>query len=94
VTGAPKIRAMEIIDSIEPTRRGPYAGAVGYISYSGNLDSCITIRTIVCHGDRASVQVGAGIVADSDPKTEWLETGSKARGVILALRMAAAGPLG
>jgi anthranilate synthase component I len=91
VTGAPKIRAMEIIDEIEPTRRGPYAGAVGYISYSGNLDSCITIRTIVCHGNRASVQVGAGIVADSDPKTEWLETCSKARGVILALRMAAAG---
>jgi anthranilate synthase component 1 len=91
VTGAPKIRAMEIIDGIEPTRRGPYAGAVGYISYSGNLDSCITIRTIVCHGNRASVQVGAGIVADSDPKTEWLETCSKARGVILALRMAAAG---
>ena len=92
VTGAPKIRAMEIIDGIEPTRRGPYAGAVGYISYSGNLDSCITIRTIVCHGNRASIQVGAGIVADSDPKTEWLETCSKARGVILALRMAA-GPL-
>jgi anthranilate synthase component 1 len=92
VTGAPKIRAMEIIDAIEPTRRGPYAGAVGYVSYSGNLDSCITIRTIVCHGNRASVQVGAGIVADSDPKTEWLETCSKARGVILALRMAAAGP--
>ena len=91
VTGAPKIRAMEIIDAIEPTRRGPYAGAVGYISYSGNLDSCITIRTIVCHGNRASVQVGAGIVADSDPKTEWLETCSKARGVILALRMATAG---
>jgi anthranilate synthase component 1 len=93
VTGAPKIRAMEIIDSIEPTRRGPYAGAVGYISYSGNLDSCITIRTIVCHGNRASIQVGAGIVADSDPKSEWLETCSKARGMILALRMAA-GSLG
>jgi anthranilate synthase component 1 len=91
VSGAPKIRAMEIIDEIEPTRRGPYAGAVGYVSYSGNLDSCITIRTIVCHGPRASIQVGAGIVADSDPKTEWLETGSKARGLILALRMAAAG---
>jgi anthranilate synthase component I len=89
VTGAPKIRAMEIIDGLEPTRRGPYAGAVGYISYSGTLDSCITIRTIVCHGTRASVQVGAGIVADSDPKAEWLETGSKARGLVLALRMAA-----
>jgi anthranilate synthase component 1 len=89
VTGAPKIRAMEIIDEIEPTQRGPYAGAVGYVSYSGTLDSCITIRTIVCHGRRASVQVGAGIVADSDPKTEWLETCSKARGLVLALRMAA-----
>jgi anthranilate synthase component 1 len=89
VSGAPKIRAMEIIDELEPTRRGPYAGAVGYMSYSGNLDSCITIRTVVCHGGRASVQVGAGIVADSDPKTEWLETVSKARGLVLALRMAA-----
>jgi anthranilate synthase component 1 len=89
VSGAPKIRAMEIIDEIEPTQRGPYAGAVGYVSYSGTLDSCITIRTIVCHGRRASIQVGAGIVADSDPKTEWLETCSKARGLVLALRMAA-----
>ncbi|MBI4629816.1 MAG: anthranilate synthase component I [Candidatus Rokubacteria bacterium] len=88
LTGAPKIRAMEIIDELEPTRRGPYGGAVGYVSYSGNLDSCITIRTVVCHGRRASVQVGAGIVADSDPKTEWLETCSKARGMVLALRMA------
>ena len=92
VTGAPKIRAMEIIEGLEPTQRGPYAGAVGYVSYSGNLDSCITIRTIVCHGTRASVQVGAGIVADSDPKTEWLETCSKARGLVLALRMATTGP--
>jgi anthranilate synthase component 1 len=90
LSGAPKIRAMEIIDEIEPTQRGLYAGAVGYVSYSGNLDSCITIRTVVCHGARASVQVGAGIVADSDPKTEWLETSSKARGLVLALRMAAA----
>jgi len=91
VTGAPKIRAMEIIDELEPTQRGPYAGAVGYVSYSGNLDSCITIRTIVCHGRRASVQVGAGIVSDSDPKAEWNETCSKARGLVLALRIAAAG---
>jgi anthranilate synthase component 1 len=90
VSGAPKIRAMEIIDEIEPTQRGPYAGAVGYVSYSGNLDSCITIRTIVCHGRRASIQVGAGIVADSDPKTEWQETCSKARGLVLALRIAGA----
>lgn len=88
LTGAPKIRAMEIIDELEPTQRGPYGGAVGYVSYSGNLDSCITIRTVVCHGRRASIQVGAGIVADSDPKTEWLETVSKARGMVLALRMA------
>jgi len=92
LSGAPKIRAMEIIDELEPTQRGPYGGAVGYVSYSGNLDSCITIRTIVCHGRRASVQVGAGIVADSDPKTEWLETGSKARGMILALRIASQEP--
>ncbi|MEK7714006.1 MAG: anthranilate synthase component I [candidate division NC10 bacterium] len=89
LTGAPKIRAMEIIDELEPTQRGPYGGAVGYVSYSGNLDSCITIRTVLCHGARASVQVGAGIVADSDPKTEWLETCSKAQGMLLALRMAA-----
>jgi anthranilate synthase component 1 len=89
LTGAPKVRAMEIIDELEPTRRGPYGGAVGYISYSGTLDSCITIRTVVCRGRQASIQVGAGIVADSDPKTEWLETSSKARGMILALRIAA-----
>lgn len=91
VTGAPKIRAMQLIDELEPTRRGPYAGAVGYVSYSGNLDSCITIRTIVFHGGRASLQVGAGIVADSDPKSEWLETASKARGLVLAFRSATAG---
>ena len=91
LTGAPKIRAMEIIDELEPTQRGPYGGAVGYVSYSGNLDSCITIRTVVCDGKRASIQVGAGIVADSDPKTEWLETSSKARGMVLALRMAGMG---
>ena len=91
LSGAPKVRAMEIIEEMEPTRRGPYGGAVGYISYSGNMDSCITIRTVVCHGRRASIQVGAGIVADSDPKTEWLETCSKARGMILALRTAAQG---
>ncbi len=89
LTGAPKIRAMEIIDELEPTQRGPYAGAVGYISYSGNLDSCITDRTVVCHGPRASIQVGAGIVADSDPKAEWLETCTRARDLLLALRMAA-----
>jgi anthranilate synthase component 1 len=88
LTGAPKLRAMEIIEELELTRRGPYGGAVGYISYSGNLDSCLTTRTVVCHGGRASIQVGAGIVADSDPKTEWLETCSKAREMILAIRIA------
>ena len=90
LSGAPKVRAMEIIDELEPVKRGAYGGAVGYVSYSGTLDSCITIRTIVCHAGRASIQVGAGIVADSDPKSEWLETCSKARGLVLALRMAAA----
>ena len=94
VSGAPKIRAMEIIEELEPARRGPYAGCVGYVSYSGNLDSCITIRTIVCSGARASIQVGAGIVADSDPKSEWLETMQKARGLVLALRMAGASARG
>src|SRR5258705_6159716 len=79
---------MAIIEELEPPRRGPYGGAVGYISYSGNLDSCITIRTVVCHGRHASIQVGAGIVADSDPKTEWLETAPKTRGMILALPIA------
>ena len=88
VTGAPKIRAMEIIEDLEPVRRGPYAGAVGYVSYSGNLDSCIAIRTIVCAHDQAFLQVGAGIVADSDPKREYLETANKARGLVLAIRMA------
>jgi anthranilate synthase component 1 len=88
VTGAPTVRAMELIEELEPARRGPYGGAVGYVSYSGNLDSCIADRTVLCHGRRASIQVGAAIAADSDPKTEWLETCSKARGPILALRIA------
>jgi len=91
VTGAPKIRAMEIIDEIEPTRRGPYAGAVGYISYSGNLDSCITIRTIVCHGNRASIQVGAGIVADSVPMNEYREVFAKSDVLRRALEIAREG---
>src|ERR671920_1459169 len=66
VSGAPKVRAMEIIDSLEKTKRGPYAGVVGYFDFSGNLDTCITIRTIVATGGRAYVQAGAGVVADSD----------------------------
>jgi len=78
VSGAPKIRAMELIDRMEPSRRGPYAGAVGYFDFSGNLDSCITIRTILLAGGKAYVQAGAGIVYDSDPQKEYEETISKA----------------
>lgn len=88
VTGAPKIRAMEIIDELENVRRGPYAGTVGYFSFSGNLDSCITIRTIVVKGNEAYVQAGAGIVADSIPEREYAETENKARGPLKAIEMA------
>jgi anthranilate synthase component 1 len=91
VSGAPKIRAMEIIEELEPTRRGPYAGAVGYFSFSGNLDACINIRTIVVDGDHAYVQAGAGIVADSDPHTEYQETVNKARAMIAAIELAEKG---
>ncbi len=86
VSGAPKKRAMEIIDELEPTRRGPYAGAVGYFSYNGNADFAITIRTLVANGSRAYIQAGAGIVADSEPNREWLETEHKARALLHALR--------
>ncbi len=85
VSGAPKVRAMEIIEELEPTRRGPYAGAVGYFSYNGNADFAITIRTIVANGENAYIQVGAGIVSDSDPEREWFETEHKARALIKAL---------
>ncbi|MGA6992332.1 MAG: anthranilate synthase component I family protein, partial [Candidatus Deferrimicrobiaceae bacterium] len=79
VTGAPKIRAMEIIEELEPFRRGIYAGSVGYFDLQGSMDFCITIRTIVMRGDEAMIQAGAGIVADSDPEKEWEEIHSKAR---------------
>jgi anthranilate synthase component 1 len=88
VSGAPKIRAMEIIDELEPTRRGVYAGAVMYLDYSGNLDSCIAIRTIVTKNGRAYFQAGAGIVADSVPETEYMETVNKARAMLQAIEMA------
>ena len=88
VSGAPKIRAMEIIEELEPTRRGTYAGAVGYVDFAGNLDCCITIRTIVIRDGRAYVQAGAGIVADSDPAAEYEETRAKASALFRALRMA------
>jgi anthranilate synthase component 1 len=90
VSGAPKIRAMELIDRFENTRRGPYAGAVAYFAFNGNLDSCITIRTIVLADDRAYVQAGAGIVYDSDPATEFVETENKSAALRRAISVAKA----
>jgi len=86
VSGAPKVRAMEIIEELEGARRGPYAGAVAYADASGNLDSCITIRTMVSRGRRAWVQAGAGIVADSVPSREYDETCRKAEALLAAVR--------
>mgnify|MGYP005844080499 FL=1 len=88
VSGAPKVRAMQIIDELEPHRRGPYAGAVGYFDFGGNMDTCIALRTIVIQEDRAYVQAGAGIVADSVPENEWNETLNKARGLLRAIELA------
>jgi len=87
VSGAPKVRAMEIIDELEPHRRGPYAGAVGYIDFNGNMDTCIVLRTLVIQGNQAYVQAGAGLVADSVPANEYQETMNKARGLLKALAM-------
>jgi anthranilate synthase component 1 len=91
VSGAPKVRAMEIIAELEPDRRGIYAGAVGYVDFAGNLDFCITIRTVVMAGQKAYVQAGAGIVADSNPAAEYEETRDKARALIRALELAQEG---
>lgn len=88
VSGAPKVRAMEIIDELEPHRRGPYAGAVGYVDFNGNMDTCIALRTLVVQGNKAYIQAGAGIVADSVPANEWQETLNKARGLLKAVAMA------
>lgn len=88
VSGAPKIRAMEIIDELEPAKRGPYAGAVGYFDFSGNMDTCIAIRTMLVTGDRVYIQAGAGIVADSDPQKEFEETKNKAGALVEALSVA------
>ena len=88
VSGAPKIRAMEIIEELEPERRGPYAGAVGYFGFSGNMDFCITIRTFIQQGRDLWVQAGAGIVADSDPQSEYEETIAKSMGLRRALELA------
>jgi anthranilate synthase component 1 len=85
VSGAPKIRAMQIIDELEASARGPYAGAVGYLSFTGDMDFAITIRTLVAKSNRASIQAGAGIVADSIPEREWLESEAKAAALIEAL---------
>jgi anthranilate synthase component 1 len=84
MSGAPKVRAMEIIDELEPTKRGPYAGVLGYLDFSGNVDTAITIRTMVWRDGRASVEAGAGIVADSDPQLEDLECHNKARALLTA----------
>jgi anthranilate synthase component 1 len=88
LSGAPKVRAMEIIDELEPHRRGPYGGAVGYIDFSGNMDTCIALRTLVLKGQTAYLQAGAGIVADSVPATERQETLNKAMGLLRALEIA------
>ena len=90
MSGAPKVRAMEIIDDLEPTKRGPYAGVVGYLDFSGNLDTAIAIRTMVVRGPRASVQAGAGIVADSDPAAEDQECRNKAAALLAAVTAARA----
>ena len=91
LTGAPKVRAMEIIDELEPARRGPYGGAVGYFSFTGNMDLCITIRTMMLKNGNIYIQAGAGIVADSDPDSEYRETVSKAEGMLQAIRLASSG---
>jgi anthranilate synthase component 1 len=91
VSGAPKVRAMEIIDEFEPTKRGPYAGAVGYIDYAGNMDTCIALRTMVLSGGHIDVQAGAGLVADSVPEREYEETLNKARALLLAVQIAERG---
>ncbi|MBB02781.1 MAG: anthranilate synthase component I [Planctomyces sp.] len=88
VSGAPKVRAMEIIDEFEKHRRGPYAGAVGYIDFTGDMDTCIALRTLVKQGRKVYVQAGAGLVADSDPETEYQETLNKARGLLTAVAIA------
>jgi anthranilate synthase component 1 len=91
VSGAPKIRAMEIIDELEPVKRGLYSGAVGYLSWNGNMDTAIAIRTALIEGGRLHIQAGAGIVADSVPDLEWKETMNKGRAIFRAVSLAEAG---
>ncbi|HXX94228.1 MAG TPA: anthranilate synthase component I family protein, partial [Planctomycetota bacterium] len=91
LTGAPKIRAMEIIEELEKTRRGAYGGTVGYFSLTGDMDTCITIRTMIVKGKTAYLQAGAGIVADSDPQSEWIETCNKMEVLKRAIALAEEG---
>jgi anthranilate synthase component 1 len=91
LSGAPKIRAMEIIDEVEPVKRGVYGGAVGYIGWNGNMDTAIAIRTAVIKDDVLHVQAGAGVVADSIPELEWKETMNKARAIMRAAAMVCTG---
>ena len=91
VSGAPKIRAMEIIAELEPLKRGVYSGAIGYLGWNGNMDTAIAIRTAVIKDEVLYIQAGAGIVADSVPKYEWKETMNKARAMFKAVEMASAG---
>jgi anthranilate synthase component 1 len=88
VSGAPKVRAMEIIDEIEPHKRGPYGGAVGYFDFTGDMDTCIALRTLVLKNGRIYIQAGAGIVADSVPEMEYRETMNKARAMLKAIHIA------
>ena len=88
LSGAPKVRAMEIIEELEPARRGTYGGAVLYADFSGNLDSCIAIRTLFMNGEQGYIQAGAGLVADSVPENEFVECANKARAVVRAIERA------
>ena len=88
LSGAPKVRAMQIIDELEPIKRGGYGGAIGYLSYTGDLDTCIHIRTVVIKDGVGHVQAGGGTVADAKPEYEFLESEAKARGVLRAVEMA------
>jgi anthranilate synthase component 1 len=88
LSGAPKVRAMQIIDELEPVKRGGYGGAIGYLSYTGDLDTCIHIRTVVLKDGRAHVQAGGGTVADARPDYEFAESEAKARAVLSAVELA------
>ncbi|HCP12447.1 MAG TPA: anthranilate synthase component I, partial [Planctomycetaceae bacterium] len=88
VSGAPKVRAMEIIDEVEPQKRGPYGGAVGYFDFTGDMDTCIALRTLVMKNGRIYIQAGAGIVADSVAESEYQETMNKARAMLKAIHIA------